>query len=226
MGQEDLRPGIARYVWHPDYGTARLLWCTVLGVVVTVVVPSPHPWRMRALIGWDIGVFVLLAIDLWRILGADARTTARRADAEDLGRFLVWVLVIGVSAVSLFSAIYVLKQALRFPEAARHVWSAMALVGVVLAWALTHTAYAMRYAHLHYGTMHIGGFEFPGDEPPTEVDFLYVAFTVGMTFATSDVCMTSRKVRRTVLVHSVVSFLYNVTIPALAIQLAFMWLSG
>jgi uncharacterized membrane protein len=216
--------GIGRYFYNSDYGTTRLLWCTAIGVGAVFLVPGRFPWRVRALAGWDTGVLLLLGVDWKRILTADARTTARRAAFEDVGRVLVWLIVIGAALFSLFSAIVVLKEARTYPTGERELWSALALLGVALAWGLTHTAYALRYAHLHYGSAHLGGFDFPGDRPPTEVDFAYVSFTVAMTFATSDVGVTSRTVRRTVLGHSIVSFIYNLTILALAIELAFAWL--
>lgn len=226
MGDEGQPSAFRRYVLHPDYGSARLLWCTIVGTVTTIAVPSSQPWRTRSLIGWDIGVLLLLAIDWRRIAGADARTTARRAASEDVGRLLVWLILLGVAFFSMYSAIFVLKDAQTYTSTARLFWSGLALLGVLLAWALTHTAFALRYAHLHYGSMHLGGFDFPGNKPPTELDFAYLAFTVGMTFATSDVNVTSTNARRAVLAHALVSFLYSVTILAIAIQLAFTWLGG
>jgi len=211
----------SRYLWHPDCATARLLWCAAVGVAITMSLPAPAEWRVRALAGWDAGVFLILAIDWWRMFAADARLTAQRAETEDVGRFLVWLTVIGASLFSFFSAIDVLKMAQAFAQPDREVWSTLALLGVALAWALTHTSYALRYAHLHYGEAHRGGFRFPGEEPPTELDFAYVSFTVGMTFAVSDVGVTSREARRTVLGHAIVSFVYNLTILALAIQHTF-----
>lgn len=69
-----------------------------------------------------------------------------------------------------------------------------------MSWALLHTSYAMYYAHLYYCTPDKpGGMVFPGEEEPTALDFAYFAFAVGTAFATSDVSVSSGKVRRTVL---------------------------
>jgi len=81
----------------------------------------------------------------------------------------------------------------------------------------------LRYAHLYYrgdreGT---GGLEFPGKREPDDLDFAYFAFTIGMCYQTSDVTISSYAIRRTVLVHAIISFAYNTAILALALNLIF-----
>jgi uncharacterized membrane protein len=83
----------------------------------------------------------------------------------------------------------------------------------------------MRYAHLFYGDHHnkdadkIGsGLEFPGDEKPDFIDFAYFSFVLGMTFQVSDVEISSRKIRRLSLLHSLIAFIFNTVIVALTIN--------
>ncbi len=82
--------------------------------------------------------------------------------------------------------------------------------------------YTLRYAHLYYHDDHegIGGLEFPGGGRPSYVDFAYLSFTIGMCFQVSDVVVSSRQIRRTVLGHALLSFVYNTAILATAINLA------
>jgi uncharacterized membrane protein len=51
------------------------------------------------------------------------------------------------------------------------------------------------------------------------MDFAYFAFTIGTSFAVSDVDVTSRAIRRAVLGHQILSFFFNTSILALAINL-------
>ncbi len=95
---------------------------------------------------------------------------------------------------------------------------ALYALGVVIAWLVLHTSYALLYAYLYYRRDE-GGLEFPGTDAPDKLDFAYFAFTVGTTFATSDVNVTRRSVRRAVLGHTVISFAYNTVILALVINL-------
>jgi uncharacterized membrane protein len=55
---------------------------------------------------------------------------------------------------------------------------------------------------------------------PDYWDFLYFAFTVGMTAQTSDVVITSRIMRRLVIVHAIVSFVFTTAVIALTVNLA------
>jgi uncharacterized membrane protein len=103
----------------------------------------------------------------------------------------------------------------------------MCLLAVVTSWLLTHTSWALRYAHLYYrdDKEGVGGLVFPGDRAPTAFDFAYFAFTLGICFQTSDVCITSPQIRRAALFHACQSFAYNTAILALALNLAFGFVS-
>jgi uncharacterized membrane protein len=87
---------------------------------------------------------------------------------------------------------------------------------VVLAWSLLHAGYATHYANLYL--RHGRGMSFPGAQTPNDLDFGYFAYTVGTTFATSDVEIRSRPVRHAVLWHSVLSFFYNAAVLGIAIS--------
>ena len=52
---------------------------------------------------------------------------------------------------------------------------------------------------------------------PTATDFLYFSFSVGTSFAVSDVNVASQAMRWHVMVHSVLSFFYNAVVLAAAI---------
>jgi uncharacterized membrane protein len=48
-----------------------------------------------------------------------------------------------------------------------------------------------------------------------------VAFTIGMCFQVSDVCVTSHQIRKAILLHAIISFAYNSVILAFVLQLVF-----
>ena len=58
-----------------------------------------------------------------------------------------------------------------------------------------------------------------GDEPPADVDFAYFSFTVGMCFQVSDVTVCTMACRRAVLLHAIISFVYNTMILAIALNI-------
>jgi uncharacterized membrane protein len=104
-----------------------------------------------------------------------------------------------------------------------HAVTGLCLATVALAWGMTQTAFAFRYARLYYraDSEGVGGLELPGKEAPDYFDFAYFAFTIGMCFQVSDVCVTSTQIRRTVLLHAVISFAYNSVILAFVLNLVF-----
>jgi uncharacterized membrane protein len=63
-----------------------------------------------------------------------------------------------------------------------------------------------------------GGLEFPGDKEPGMLDFAYFSFTVGTSFAASDVKVISGRSRRVVLGHTILSFAYNTVLIAIVIN--------
>ncbi|WP_429937839.1 DUF1345 domain-containing protein, partial [Brucella melitensis] len=63
-----------------------------------------------------------------------------------------------------------------------------------------------------------GGFDFPGTPEPSGWDFAYYAYVIGMTAQTSDTNVTTPAMRRTTLLHSIVSFFFNTVLVAAAVN--------
>jgi hypothetical protein len=129
--------------------------------------------------------------------------------------------IVLVSLVSLVLAIS-LAPAVRDLETARGLSLAfMAAVGVISAWVLLHTSYALHYAYLYYRSEKSpGGLDFPGGQSPKQRDFTYFSFTVGTSFAVSDVNVTEDAMRQAVLGHQVLSFFYNTLVLATVVTMA------
>ena len=109
----------------------------------------------------------------------------------------------------------------------RHGWERggyviAALLTIVLSWTVLNTLYTLRYADHHYRVDDGAGVEFGGDvtpaDPPDYRDFAYLAFTVGMCYQVSDQSIRTRRLRRTVLIHSIVSYAFGVVIIASTIN--------
>jgi uncharacterized membrane protein len=200
----------------------------LVGSVIGLGAPSLG-WAIHLVSGWDAAGITLLVLAWWRIFHETPIETRRHAAADDPGRTLVWLIVLLASTISLFAAGFVMRRAHGIAPngTAFCLLLGLSLTAVVSAWALTHTAYALRYAHLYYRDDDDGegGLEFPGKIDPDGFDFAYFAFTLGMCFQVSDVCITSRAIRRAVLSHALLSFLYNTVVLALAMNLVLGYLS-
>ena len=79
-----------------------------------------------------------------------------------------------------------------------------------------YSFFTLRYADLHFGSNDPGiTFDDPaGPEERTYRDFAYVAFTIGMCYQVSDTTVRDRPIRRTVLSHDLLSYMFGTSSPA------------
>jgi len=208
---------------HPAAGLAGL----AAGAVVTLTVG----WRYGLLAAWMFAAVVFL-VQVWsHIARMDPPTTAAHAVREDSGRKTTDVLVVLAAVASLGAVALLLSSSsssgkdlqalLSAADAATHPGTQAAVPwrgSVALAWASVHTMYTTRYARLYY-TGEDGGIDFNEDEPPTYIDFAYLAFTIGMTFQVSDTDLKTKATRATALRHALLSYLFGAIIVATTINL-------
>jgi uncharacterized membrane protein len=205
----------------PRQSRWRLLLAVVAGLAAVLAIPVRYGLALRLLAAWDCAAVTVLILSWSLILRATPEHTRNKAAADDPGRHAVSALLILTSVVSLFATVLIVREGRTLAPLARDVFVVLCMVAVAGAWLVTHTGYTLRYAHLYYrdhgeGT---GGLNFPGDAPPAYLEFAYFAFTVGMCFQVSDVTVATRRLRRTVLSHAMLSFAYNTAILATAVNL-------
>lgn len=220
-GADELRLASRR---HHRRHWLRLVLSVLAGVLGTVVEPLHLQGTMRMLIGWNAGVYVYLFSGWWIMLRADQARMKLWAAAEDVGRAAISVVLVAAAGVTLVAIAFMLGSG--------HDPVRLALAGSTLlcSWLLLQTIFAVHYAHLYYGPGQGGprrGLDFPGDDDrPLFTDFAYFSFVIGMTFQVSDVQITHSGLRRLVLVHSVLSFLYNTVLIAMTVGVAASLLGG
>jgi uncharacterized membrane protein len=214
------------HLLDPRRAALRVAFAAVMGVVSAAVLGRGHDWVFRFVLGWDVGALTLLSLVWGLILTADPHETRCRSASADPGRTATWIIVLIASSLSFFAGAVVLRN-LSSQSVSETELLALCLLSVILAWNLTHTSYTLRYAHLYYRDdgEGEGGLTFPGDAKPSDWDFAYFAYTIGMCFQVSDVAITSPAIRRAVLGHALLSFLYNTVILALALNLFFGFVS-
>jgi uncharacterized membrane protein len=198
----------------------RLLLSLSLGAVASLGFSAALSARVAVIGGWDLAALSLLASSWWIIARGDPADTRKRAGMEDPGRHVLLMVTLASSLISFFAAALLIHQ-MDEAEGSRGLAVALCLSAPLLAWLLTHSVYALHYAHLYYQASDKGeGLSFPGEGEPDDFDFAYFAFTVGMTFQTSDVEITTKRLRRSVLFHALLAFIFNTGVIALALNLA------
>jgi len=210
-------------IHDPRSAVGRIILATLLGVGAATLIGLRYSVAIAILGGWNIGGVVLGALSWIRISTFDARRTAARAAADDPGRTAVYVLIVLTSAASILAATVLVSHSRSMPTGETTLMLALCLSTVALSWLLTQTAFTLRYAHLYYreDADGVGGIEFSGGDKPCYGDFAYLAFTIGMCFQVSDTAIRTRQIRRTVLLHAVLSFFYNTAILAFVLNLVF-----
>jgi uncharacterized membrane protein len=131
------------------------------------------------------------------------------------------VLLVGASTASLTGVGFALSLAGGDSGARRLLLIGVAVLTVVLSWTVVNTVYTLRYADMDFRSRAAGiAFdEEDGRQRPTYRDFAYVAFTIGMTYQVSDTTLRDRRIRRTVLAHALLSYLFGVVIVGGSVNL-------
>ncbi|HEV8586637.1 MAG TPA: DUF1345 domain-containing protein [Methylomirabilota bacterium] len=204
---------------------ARPRLFTALGVgvlVVAVLTVAATQWRpaTRVLLGWNVAVVLYLALAAHLMATADVREIRRRAAREDEGQLTILVLTVAAALASLAAIFAQLGSSAGAQGARQPSHVGFAIATIFLSWAFVHTILALHYAHEFYDEMAGGGLAFPEDKEPDYWDFAYFSFVIGMTSQVSDVAVTCKPIRRLVAAHGVISFVFNVALLALTINLA------
>lgn len=210
---------IARHVLaHP-----HLLLSLLVGAGVALWLPASQAPRTRALLGWNVALWLYLALAGWAMFRADPGRVKRVASAQAESAGTVLVMVIVAALVSLVGSVLELSAAKAAGQAVALPHVALALSTVVGSWLLLPTVFALRYASLYFHTPQGAGLRFPDeakDFSPDFSDFFYFSLTIAVASQTADVAVSARRLRRWVLLQALLSFVFNTAILALTINVA------
>ncbi|GAB3859332.1 DUF1345 domain-containing protein [Hymenobacter terrigena] len=206
----------------------QLLLALGVAVLFYLLAPPDFKFSTRFLVAWDGFVVSILTISWKTILQthfADMRSIVKSLHPSRTWALLL-VVVFLCCTVCIVAVLLLLHDIRQLPieERVEHILvSAVAIVGT---WCLMHTLFALHYAHTYFSLLPDiqenawqTGLVFAGAPPTSYWDFVYFAFVVGMTTQTSDVTVTTIRMRRLVLFHSMLSFAFNTTILALSINI-------
>lgn len=174
---------------------------------------------------WVAFAVALIILDWLIIIYTHPIEVRKIATLEDSSRSVIFVIVLAASVVSLGAIYFLLKSVKHHSEAEVSAGVFLAMGAIMASWWLLHTIFAIRYAHLYYdfkaqSKLHDKqALQFPSEPEPDYLDFVYFSFVVGMTFQVSDVEISSRRIRRLALIHSIISFAFNTAIVALTINI-------
>ncbi|MBC7652319.1 MAG: DUF1345 domain-containing protein [Deinococcales bacterium] len=146
----------------------------------------------------------------------------KKANQEDGSRVFVFISILVSSFASMLTVLLLmLSDTMRTQEA---LTITLSIIGIIVSWVLVHTIFTFHYANMYYSKkIDINSDDcpliFPGKAKPNYLDFAYFSFVIGMTFQVSDVEIASQRIRRTALVHGLLSFTLNTFVLAVTINL-------
>ena len=165
---------------------------------------------------------IVVLIVLGRVARRPAPPGGRPARWETgrLARVVSMTATILSSLIGLAAAIQVL--ALHNDPQIGSVTDFVGVWSMLLAWGFLHWGFSQIYYQRYFAAAEpMLRFPHPDGTPapvPRFVDFVYFAFTLGTTFAASDVEVLSTRMRWTIVWHSVLSYFFNGLIIVLALN--------
>ncbi len=199
------------------YHHGRFYAAMVAGALLYVLTPNLLP-VVRFVAAGDLFFVTYLVLSAIIVLRISADELCDRAAQADEGIFVVLVLSMAIIATSCYALIAVLDQHSGVSLTSR----LLAVAGAPLGWLTLHVIASFHYANIYYwrskGSANDGGLSFPETKTPGVWEFIYYALTIGLTAQTSDVSVTTTKMRRATLGHAVVSFFFNAAIVAMAVN--------
>jgi uncharacterized membrane protein len=203
----------------------RLFSSILFGILIAICLPKSLALHSitRTIIGWNAGSLLYLIFAVRMMFWTTHEKIRVRAITQDEGKFVILGLVIIAAIVSIGAIVAELSVVKDMHGILRTAHITLAVLTILTSWTFTQVMFALHYAHDFYVSKILndsGGLEFPGTVTPEYSDFLYFACVIGTSGQTADISFTSRKMRRTGLVHCVLAFFFNTTLVALSINIA------
>jgi len=213
-----MRPGLAITSRARTTSTGvRVAVSASIGAVAGVIASIFTLRQASILLGWDAAVVSLLLWIFFAVSTMSAAETKSYAEREDPSIRMSELIVLAAGIALLAAVGLVLVKAGHATGVTKAYLIALGVLSVALSWAMVHTVFTLRYARTYYSRPQ-GGIDFNESDPPTYLDFAYLALTIGMTFQVSDTNLTSKPIRRIALTHAAFSYLFGAVIVALVIN--------
>ena len=180
--------------------------------------------QFSVLASWDLGALCYLGLEWLLIARSDEKLTRLRTQRSDPSSYVIFLVVVTAASASVVAIGFIVGDARELPYWPRAGRISLSVAALFLSWLLIHTLFAFHYARLYYSQSpeeksHHRGLRFPDDDEPDYLDFAYYSFVVGMTSQVSDVAVLSHEMRRLTIIHGVLSFIYNIAILAMSINI-------
>lgn len=208
---------------HYLHARPRLLFSVGAGVVTYFLLPTHYAVMLCLMVSWNVSAWLYLLFLWLQLLRTDSTKISKIARVQDESASMVLSIVSMACLASILIILFELSTANQLSGSAKVFHLVLTGLTLLVSWLLLSTAFTMHYAHLFYmrrdKSETVLPLLFPKEiTTPSYWDFLYFSFTIGVACQTADVSTGTSDIRRVVLLQSVLSFIFNMTILGLSIN--------
>jgi uncharacterized membrane protein len=200
-------------------GHPRLWTSVAVGVVIYFLLPAHWSVLSRVLLCWNCGVALFLGLMfIWMTHLTAEQICTRYIEEDETAPILLVVVILAalLSLVAIVEPLATMKQVAGNERIPHFVLAAFTLVN---SWILVPTMFTTHYADMFYSAPEQDRpLRFPETPMPVFWDFAYFSFTIAAACQTADVSTLHAGVRKSVLAHTLISFLFNASILGFAIN--------
>ena len=127
----------------------RLVIALIVSAITFALSGRTAP-AIQFILVWCSFSFSSLVLFWLTILKAEVHEVKYIAKREDSSRTIVFIFVLVAAIISLFAVLFLLKILPDTMAAGYWYHIGLSIISVILSWALIHTIFTFRYAHLYY----------------------------------------------------------------------------
>lgn len=213
-------------IWRSLVLRPRVLVAGCIGIAVMLLLPGSLPLAAREAIAWCSAGVTYIAIAFRIMYQCTSEKIRVRAARQDDSAVVILILILLAIFSSLAAIIGLISVAKGASDHDKMLFVGLAALTILVSWLVMQVVFTIHYAHEYYAPDAPSAgddsepLKFPGCAEPDYWDFFYFATSFGAASQTSDVMIASRSIRRLSTMHAIVSFFFNTTVLALAINLA------
>ncbi|MFT8749291.1 MULTISPECIES: DUF1345 domain-containing protein [Lactobacillaceae] len=184
----------------------------IIGVLTALLISTMATGLFVILAGWDSAAMMLFGLVCYSFLPLkDGERTKKVVSQEGIRYPALDLLIILAAMMSIFTAILLLTR-----SKGNSVEIAFCMLSIFITWNLIQLLYSVHYTEMYY--QRNSGVSFNDTQNPNFWDFLYLSYTIGMTYQVSDNSFSTTHFRRVALGHALISFSFSTVLIAITIN--------
>ncbi|MDI6554121.1 DUF1345 domain-containing protein [Leuconostoc falkenbergense] len=184
----------------------------IIGVLAALLISTMATGLFVILAGWDSAAMMLFGLVCYSFLPLkNGERTKKVVSQEGIRYPALDLLIILAAMMSIFTAILLLTR-----SKGNSVEIAFCMLSIFITWNLIQLLYSVHYTEMYY--QRNSGVSFNDTQNPNFWDFLYLSYTIGMTYQVSDNSFSTTHFRRVALGHALISFSFSTVLIAITIN--------